>query len=317
MASPFPTLPREAFDEKVRPYIKRLNIWGREMSGLEGVIRQPISTRASDLTVTRRGEFQVAVSRITPSISSVVSGVSTVVGIPALVLGTVNTIGSTTSAVSTNSAIALFGTGLPAALASAAAVGTSAFSARADHAHIFPPTLRSTANASTLTLTDDATDQTLTGSLGTLNLRPTAFTLSLPRWTGGGEQAATVGTVLSLASLTSALPAVTTGILANITVDNADTGTFRGIRVGCGPNASATGLAAANFMALDFSPISTSINLGGTQTIANRLYIDFSIPRLLGGLNTVVTDTGLMQSGAWPVVAVTAGAWANAYIAKL
>jgi len=58
-------------------------------------------------------------------------------------------------------------------------------------------------------------------------------------------------------------------------------------------------------------------NLGGTQTVANALKIDFGTPRLIGGTNTIVTDTGFMQSGAWPSVGVTAGAWTNAYIAKL
>ena len=202
MALQFHPLPAEIFDEKARPYIKRLNFELRDLFGLEGTIRQPISTRSSDLTIARRSELQVAVSRITPSIASVVSGVSTVVGTPALTLGTANTIGSTTSALSVNSAIAMFGTQAPLGLSLSAAVGTSAYAARADHVHagfdatavgaigstaatgsidfsarrdhqhIYPIALRSTANASTLTLTDDATDQTLTGSLGVLNIVP-------------------------------------------------------------------------------------------------------------------------------------------------
>src|SRR3990167_9279105 len=196
MALQFHPLPAEIFDEKARPYIKRLNFELRDLFGLEGTIRQPITTRSSDLTIARRSELQVAVSRITPSIASVVSGVSTVVGTPALTLGTANTIGSTTSALSVNSAIAMFGTQAPLGLSLSAAVGTSAYAARADHVHagfdatvpaalgstaatgsvdfaprrdhvhLHPPILRSTANASTLTLTDDAINMSVLASLG-------------------------------------------------------------------------------------------------------------------------------------------------------
>jgi len=179
MAIQFHPLPPEVFDAKARPYIKRLNTELREMFGLEGVIRQPIDSARSDNTISRRASVQVDVSRITPSISNVVSGVSTVVGTPSLTLSTSNVVGSTTTAVSINSTIALFDTTAPPALGSTAATGSVAFAARRDHQHIFPPTLRSTANASTLALTDDATDQTLTGSLGALNVTPVgAFTLN-------------------------------------------------------------------------------------------------------------------------------------------
>jgi hypothetical protein len=209
MAIQFHPLPPELFSDKARPYIKRLNAELREVFGLEGAIRQPINAKRSDNTISRRASFQVDVSRITPSISEVVSGVSTVVGTPALTFGTANTVGSTTTAVSINSAIALFGTQAPRGLSLSAAVGTSGhaaradhvhagfdatapgalgstaatgsvdFAARRDHQHLFPPTLRSTANASTLALTDDATDQTLTGSLGALNVTPAgAFALN-------------------------------------------------------------------------------------------------------------------------------------------
>jgi hypothetical protein len=152
----------------------------------------------SDSSIVRQSDVQVDISRVTPDMTHVVSGSSTVVGAPNLTFGTANTVGSTTTAVSVNSSIALFGTGLPAGLSASAIAGTSAFAARADHihagfglalpsalaaaaatgssnfasrgdhVHLFPPTLRSTANASTLTLTDDATGQSLTASLGRL-----------------------------------------------------------------------------------------------------------------------------------------------------
>lgn len=179
MATPFIPLPPEAFPEAARPSIERLNVFLLELSRLEGALRQPATPRRSDQSIARRSTVQVDISRITPSISEVVSGVSTVVGTPSLTLGTTNTVGSTTTAVSINSTIALFDTTAPSALGSTAATGSVSFGARRDHQHLFPPTLQSTANASTLTLTDDATDQTLTGSLGALNVTSAgAFTLN-------------------------------------------------------------------------------------------------------------------------------------------
>src|SRR3990167_6567529 len=76
--------------------------------------------------------------------------------------------------------------GTPAVVFGASyAAGSASTLLRTDDQIKFPSALLSLANASTLTFTDDAVDGTLTGSLGTLNLRPAAFTLSLPRWTGG------------------------------------------------------------------------------------------------------------------------------------
>ena len=135
MALQFQPLPLEIFSEKQKPYIARLNSQLRDLFALEGVIRNPIESTRSDNTVVRGGEFQVDVSRITPSIASVVSGVSTVVGTPALTFGTANTVGSTTTAVSINSAIALFGTTAPSDVTGAASVGTGGWAARGDHVH--------------------------------------------------------------------------------------------------------------------------------------------------------------------------------------
>jgi hypothetical protein len=216
MAVTFHPLPTELFNEQLQPHIKRFNTELRDLFGLEGSIRQPVNARRSDLSISRKGAFQVDVSRITPSISSVVSGISTVVGTPGLTFGTSNVIGGTTTALSVSSTIALFGTQIPAALASSAAVGTSAFAARADHVHLFPTTLRSTANAATLTLTDDATNTILTNSLGSLHMAMPAIVLPLPTvaastrlninldpdfnsygiqsaWSGGAISSATIG----------------------------------------------------------------------------------------------------------------------------
>ena len=180
MAIQLRPLPPEVFPEEARPYIKHLNVVLRDLCALEGTIRDPLQSRRSDLSIARRNTFQVAVSRITPSISEVVSGVSTVVGAPQLTFSTSNIVGSTTTAVSINSTIALFGTQVAADLASTATVGSSAYGARADHAHRFGPTLRSTANGATLTFADDTIDTSLTNSLGALGITSVgAFSLNV------------------------------------------------------------------------------------------------------------------------------------------
>lgn len=204
MATPFIPLPSEAFPEAARPSIERLNIFLLELSRLEGTIRQPIESRRSDQSVARRSTVQVDISRITPSVASVVSGASTVVATPALTFGLTNTVGSTSSAVSANSAIALFNANAPPAVdAGSGLAGLSSTAANLGHRHqvltaiptvgytttagltgsattllrsdatlLAPTFLRSSANNSTLALTDDATDQTLTGNLGVLNIVP-------------------------------------------------------------------------------------------------------------------------------------------------
>lgn len=220
MAATFHELPLEVFNQEARPYIARLNKELRDLFGLEGTIRQPRSASRSDQSVARGEALQVHTSRITPSIASVVAGVSTAVGTPALTFGLTNTVGSSTTAVSVNSAVALFDTTAPAGLAETAAAGTAAFAARRDHVHagftastpgaigstaasgtadyasridhqhLYPAALRSTANASTVTLTDDGSAQTLTSTLGALNIQlPDSSTGSLvikPSASGSG-----------------------------------------------------------------------------------------------------------------------------------
>ena len=131
-------LPLEFFEEKLRPYIRRFNAEITELAALEGTIREPRKTRRSDLTVARRETVQVDISRITPSILSVVSGSSTVVGTPGLTLGQTNTVGTTTSTVSINSAIALFDTSSAEGVSLSSSVGTVARAARRDHTHGLP-----------------------------------------------------------------------------------------------------------------------------------------------------------------------------------
>lgn len=197
MAVRFHELPLDVFGEEARPFIARLNVELRELFALEGALANPLSTKRSDDTIARRDTEQVHVTRITPDVSTVVSGASTVVGTPALTFSTVNTVGSTTSAVSTNSTIALFGatatqqvgvssvgsggwaargdhshgismsavvgSTAPMALAGTSSGGTAEWASRGDHVHIFPQTLQSASGGTdSITLTQVGTDLTLT-----------------------------------------------------------------------------------------------------------------------------------------------------------
>ena len=64
MAIQFHPLPPSVFAGGQKWYIQRLNSELRELFALEGTLKSPRRARRSDLTVTRRGEVQVHVSRI-------------------------------------------------------------------------------------------------------------------------------------------------------------------------------------------------------------------------------------------------------------
>jgi hypothetical protein len=142
-------LPLEVFEESARPFIKRLNDELRQLSGLEGTIRQPLAVRRSDRTVSRRGEQQVHVTRITPAVGQVVSGASSIIGTPALTLGQTNVAGTTNTALSVDSSLAIFDTGTPAGVSTGSAAGSQAFAARRDHVHSFDNILEEVASVAT------------------------------------------------------------------------------------------------------------------------------------------------------------------------
>lgn len=183
MAVQFHELPISVFPKEARPYIARLNRELRDLFGLEGSLTNPRETTRSDSTIARRSLPTVDVSRITPSITTVVAGSSTVVGTPALTLGTANTVGTTTTALSVDSAIALFGTALPIGSSTTAVTGTSAFAERAGHQHPHSESLMVVGTTKTLTLTDSAAGPALTPS---------------DTWTGSGLNLWAVGASNSL-----------------------------------------------------------------------------------------------------------------------
>lgn len=138
MAVQFTPLPLSVFPEEARPHIARLNSQLRDLFGLEGSLANPDSTKRSDATIARKGGPGVDATRvnnITIISGGSGSGSTTVVGTPNLTFTTSNGVGSTTTVVSINSSIALFGTQLPIGISTGAALGTSAYAARADHVH--------------------------------------------------------------------------------------------------------------------------------------------------------------------------------------
>jgi hypothetical protein len=196
----FHELPLDIFTEEQRPYIARLNRELRDVFGFEGTVTQQSVSRRSDLTVVRKEGALVDSTRVE---GGGAAGATATVGTPALSFGLTNTVGTTTSAVSVDSAIALFDTIAPEAIgAGAASTGSAAFAARRDHAHSvstdvpditygtsetigtsnflirgnatlkLPQGLSPVDKTSTVLLTDDTVDQTLTSSLGILNISP-------------------------------------------------------------------------------------------------------------------------------------------------
>ena len=135
MAVRFHPLPPEVFPDEARPSIVRLNAELRDLFALEGTMRNPLTVQRSDSTVVRKSTDQVHITRITPEVISVVSGITFGVGLPNLTFGTANTAGTTSTAVSVDSALAIFDGTAPADVATSSAVGTAAFAARRDHAH--------------------------------------------------------------------------------------------------------------------------------------------------------------------------------------
>ena len=135
MAIRFHPLPLAVFPEEARPHIARLNSELRDLFGLEGTIRSPLSSNRSDKSIARRGFIQVDASRISPSITQVISGMSVSIGTPNLTFGVTNTVGTTNTALSVDSTLAIFDTTSPTGVSTATAVGTAAFAARRDHVH--------------------------------------------------------------------------------------------------------------------------------------------------------------------------------------
>ena len=139
MAVQFHPLPLNVFPEDAQPYIARLNAELRDLFGLEGSLANPDTTKRSDSTIARKSGTNVDVTRVAniTVVGGTVTGGTNPIGAPNLTFTTSNAIGSTTTVVSINSSIALFGTQLPVDIALSPVLGTSGYAARADHTHGF------------------------------------------------------------------------------------------------------------------------------------------------------------------------------------
>lgn len=316
MALQYHPLPLDVFPEAARPHIQRHNVELRNLFALEGCLREEREGQRSDRSIVRGEAFQVHTSRITPGIDQVVSGQSTVVGTPALTFSTVNTVGSTTTAVSINSTIALFDTTAPAALATSASTGSAGFAARRDHVHIFPPTLQTTANLATGELTDNGTGMTWTTSLGTLSLRPQGELLDLPKWTGafGGGNA---GTILRFSGSASDFgSAMVNGIEAtlNFNAGNTYTGNLLNTSLTMSHNTSPT------FTSVTMRPLTLSFGteqvMTGTHSFTERTAIRM-VMRGVRGTTVTVTDSFGIFADTWPLLNISAGTYTNAAMTKM
>ncbi len=114
MAARFHPLPLDAYPDEARPALARMNAELRDLFALEGTIRTPLKIQRSDSTVVRKSTDQVHVTRITPDISSMVAGVSSVIGVLNLTFSTVDTVGTTNTVLSVDSTIAMFDVTAPA-----------------------------------------------------------------------------------------------------------------------------------------------------------------------------------------------------------
>lgn len=221
------------------------------------------------------------------------------------------TIGLNTGALAGTPAI-LYGTGY--------AAGAASTFVRTDATIKHPNSLMSPTSLSLLTLSDDATDQTLTGSLGALNLRPATDMLSLPYWTGGGGNAATAGIVLGFNANTAAVgTALRFGVQSILSITDGTTYsslTFRGLASEIRLTSAPT-FTTCTSIGYDQTTANTTFT-AGTHSFTKRTGILVSPGYCLqsGGGAVTVTDYFGIEMQAWPGIG-TGGTITNARAAQL
>jgi hypothetical protein len=106
MAIQFSPLPLHLFEPRLRSHIEHLNLTLRDLAGLEGTLTTPMDdTKRSDASIVRNATPQVSVTRLVPSITNIISGSSSAIGVPALTFSTTNAVGTTNTVVSINSTV--------------------------------------------------------------------------------------------------------------------------------------------------------------------------------------------------------------------
>jgi len=153
MAIQFSPLPLHLFEPRLRSHIELLNLTLRDLAGLEGTLTTPMTdTKRSDASIVRNATPQVSVTRLVPSITNIITGSSSAIGVPSLTFSTTNAVGTTNTVVSINSTIK------------------------------FPQAVMALGTTNTLTLTNDATNGALlTQSAGftiaAISLQPSSGTV--------------------------------------------------------------------------------------------------------------------------------------------
>lgn len=195
--------------------------------------------------------------------------------------------------------------------------GTASTTIRSDATLKFPASLMSSLSSSTLALTDDASNQTLTGSLGIIKLVSASNQVQLDYWTGAGGSTPIVGTVLSFNANTGVVPnTLRNGLDATLTIQDASTYTgaaFIAVRgqVSSGLVAGQT-FTTCTAQAGVFRIPSVTYS-AGTHSFTEKSALDLVItPGLQSGAGTItVTDCYGLRISGWPTVG-TGGATTNA-----
>lgn len=193
--------------------------------------------------------------------------------------------------------------------------GTLSTTIRSDAQLKYPIALMSAANSSTLTLTDDATDQTLTGNLGTIVLSSPTNKVQADYWFSAGGTAPSAGAVLNFTGASSIVGSTLNfGINAGLQFASADT--WSGTKTVGKFISTCSSIAGQVFSALteigvDVVMSATAIALGGANTWTARIGERINMGGITGAQAGTHTDTMGLQITGWPQ-AGTAGTYTNA-----
>lgn len=182
---------------------------------------------------------------------------------------------------------------------------------------IYSPIDRLRSSGSQLVLSNDSTDQSLSGNLGALKLRGGNNTISMDLWMGAAQGGATVGNVLSFNARTVNVgTSLARAIQAQITYDT--TASYSGAAHTCGNFEIAqanSSVSYTNNTSKILNLIFTAASLGtgpNTFTEVGGIRTTMNVP---GGSGTTITDS-YGHRISWPTILV-AGAWTNAYTERL
>lgn len=206
--------------------------------------------------------------------------------------------------------------------ATAAVAGSLATTIRSDATLKFPTALMSAANSSTLTLTDDGTDGTLTQSLGGLILSTASNKFTMPYWNAAGGTTPTVGTVLAFQALSGTVgTSLTEGIVGSVSFNDAST--YSGVtKRGAGFTVATTNTSGATYTNLTLKALTGQVTAvthsSGTHSYTERTGLELTIGGALqsGGGAVTVTDTHGLRILGYPTIG-TGGTQTNARSARI